>query len=90
MPEFCLLIFLIFLLLFFFFFNQRLIPFNLKLLLKKLLFAFELSHHLAMWILDFLLERPERVYVNDCVPDTMCISTGSPQGCVLCSLFFVL
>ena len=31
------------------------------LLLKRLLSDFELNTSLAMWILDFLLERPERM-----------------------------
>ena len=37
------------------------------LLLKKLLCDFELSPPLALWILDFLLDRPLRVCVNGCV-----------------------
>ena len=43
-----------------------------------------------MWILDFLLEKHQTVRVNDCLSDTVCISTGTPQGCVLSPLLFIL
>ena len=43
-----------------------------------------------MWILGLLLERPQRVRVNVCLSDTVCMSTGSPQGCVLSPLLFIL
>ena len=43
-----------------------------------------------MWILDFLLRRPQRVRVNGCSSSAVCISTGSPQGCVLSPLLFIL
>ena len=43
-----------------------------------------------MWILDFLLERPQRVCVNGCLSDYVCISTDPHQGCVLSPLLFIL
>ena len=60
------------------------------LLLKRLLSDFELNPSFAMWILDFLLDRPQRVCVSGCLCDSVCISTGSPQGCVLSLLLFIL
>ena len=71
--------------LFFFFFSI-----SVQLLLKKLLFDFELSPPFVMWLLDFLLERSQRERVSGCLPDTVCIFTGSPQGCVLSPLLFIL
>ena len=71
MPEFCLLPF-----------HQWFSTIQPHLLLKKLLFGFELSPPLAMWILGVLLERPQRMRMNDCLSDTVCISTGSLRGCV--------
>ena len=60
------------------------------LLLTRLLSAFELNLSLTMWILDFLLERSQRVCVNGCLSDSVCICTGSPQGRVLSPLLFIL
>ena len=60
------------------------------LFLKRLLSDFELDPTVAMWVLDFLLERPQRVCVNDRLSDFVYISTGSPQGCVLSPLLSIL
>ena len=59
------------------------------LLLKRLQSDFELNP-LALWILDFLLARPQRVCVNGYLSDSVCIFTGSPQGCVLYPLLLIV
>lgn len=40
--------------------------------------------------MDFLTDRPQRVRVNGVMSNTVISSTGSPQGCVLSPLLFVL
>ena len=42
------------------------------------------------WILDFLTERPQSVHVGDRISDSIMLSTGTPQGCVLSPLPFTL
>lgn len=42
------------------------------------------------WILNFLTNRTQRVRVNGILSDKVCSSTGSPQGCVLSPLLFIL
>lgn len=56
------------------------------LLIERLVSKFELSHQLVSWILDFLTGREQRVSGNGCLSDSVTISTGSPQGCVLSPL----
>ena len=41
-------------------------------------------------MLDFLTERPQAVRVNNNTSDTLILSTGAPQGCVLSPLLFTL
>ncbi len=60
------------------------------LLIERLVSKFEISHQLVSWILDFLTGREQRVSVNGCLSDSVTISTGSPQGCVLSPLLFIL
>ena len=60
------------------------------LLLKRLLSDFELNPSLATWVLDFLLDIPQSVCVDGCLSDYVCIPTGSPQGCVVSPLLFIL
>ena len=55
-----------------------------------LYFLYELSPPLAMWILNFMPERPQSLHVNDRLADSVGISTGSPQGCVLTPFLFIL
>ncbi len=59
-------------------------------LTRRLLEQFELSNNLVGWILDFLTNRTKRVRVNGFLSDRKSSSTGSPQGCVLSPLLFVL
>ena len=42
------------------------------------------------WVLDFLTERKQTVKVNSRTSNTITVSTGSPQGCVLSPLLFTL
>lgn len=61
-----------------------------NILTQRLVDYFNLSKNLAGWILDFLTNRTQRVRVNGAFSDKMCSSTGSPQGCVLSPLLFIL
>ena len=42
------------------------------------------------WLLDFLTDRPQSVRVGNNTSNTISLSTGSPQGCVLSPLLFTL
>ncbi len=60
------------------------------LLAEKLVHQFKLEANLVGWILDFLTNRSQRVRVNGHLSDLTLTSTGSPQGCVLSPLFYIL
>ncbi|KAK1795639.1 hypothetical protein P4O66_001136 [Electrophorus voltai] len=45
---------------------------------------------LCDWISNFLTERPQSVWVGNCVSSTLTLSTGAPQGCVLSPLLYSL
>ena len=45
---------------------------------------------LILWIKDFLTNRRQTVRVQDALSETITINTGSPQGCVLSALLFIL
>lgn len=49
-----------------------------------------MDDQLTLWILDFLTVRSQRVRVNNTFSDLQHTSTGSPQGCVLSPLLFIL
>ncbi len=49
-----------------------------------------LSTSLCNWLLDFLCQRPQAVRVGNNTSDTITLSTGAPQGCVLSPLLFTL
>jgi hypothetical protein len=53
------------------------------LLIESLPCDFKLPHQIVLWILDFLTDRVQRVSVNGRFSDSLIMSTGSPQGCVL-------
>lgn len=58
----------------------------------RLLHEFNLRNNLGGWILDFsfLTNRTQRVRLNGVLYDQAVSSTGSPQGCVLSPLLFIL
>ena len=59
-------------------------------LARRLLEYFKLNHNLVGWLLDFLTNRTQRVKVNGSFSDVLSLSTGSPQGCVLSPLLYIL
>ena len=59
-------------------------------LVDKLISNFKLDHGLVGWILDFLTNRTQQVRVNGVLSNKMTSSTGSPQGCVLSPLLYIL
>uniref|UniRef100_A0A1A8BSL2 Reverse transcriptase domain-containing protein n=1 Tax=Nothobranchius kadleci TaxID=1051664 RepID=A0A1A8BSL2_NOTKA len=56
----------------------------------KLASLFHLDDQMILWILDFLTNRSQRVLVNNTLSDLLYTSTGTPQGCVLSPLLFIL
>ena len=59
-----------------------------KLMEKLLLLG--LNTAMCLWIKDFLTERPQSVHVGNNTSNSITLSTGSPQGCVLSPLLFTL
>ena len=51
---------------------------------------FNLNTGIIYWIMNFLNSRVQRVRVGSFLSDAMTTSTGSPQGCVLSPLLFIL
>jgi hypothetical protein len=45
---------------------------------------------LVRWIIEFLTQRQQRVFVNGRFSDIVITCTGSPQGCVLSPLLFIM
>ena len=43
-----------------------------------------------LWILDFLLNRPQVVKIGDNLSPSLILSTGAPQGCVLSPMLYSL
>ena len=60
------------------------------LLAQKLIHSFKLDLNLVGWIIDFLTDRSQCVRVNDVLSLLLHSSTGSPQGCCLSSLLYIL
>ena len=59
-------------------------------LAEKLITRFHLNLQLTQWIIELLTNRSQRVLVNHTLTDTLLTFTGSPQGCVLSPLLFIL
>jgi len=51
---------------------------------------FSLDPAMTKWLTDFLIGRPQSVRINNVLSQKKMISTGSPQGCVLSPLLFIL
>ncbi|XP_043573093.1 probable E3 SUMO-protein ligase RNF212 [Chiloscyllium plagiosum] len=49
-----------------------------------------LNISLCNWFLDFLTGRPQSVRIGNSISNTIRLSTGAPQGCVLSPLLFTL
>lgn len=60
------------------------------LLIERLISDFKLRHQLILLILDFLTNRQQRVIVNGHLSDIVVTNIGSPQGCVLSPLLYIL
>ena len=52
------------------------------------LLELEVNPTLILWIIDFLLDRPQHVVVNGFTSKNMILNTGVPQGCVLSPILF--
>ena len=48
------------------------------------------SRYLCKFILDFLTDRKQYVYINGNISSTIILNIGSPQGCVLSAVLFIL
>ena len=59
-------------------------------LVEKLVNNFGLDTGIIGWVLDFLTNRTQRVRVNGILSGELTSSTGSPQGCVLSPLLYIL
>lgn len=58
-------------------------------LIDKLI-RLEVKPSLILWITDFLKNRIQRVRVQNVVSEPILTNTGSPQGCVLSAILFIL
>ena len=45
---------------------------------------------MCLWILDFLLNRPQVVKVGGNLSSSLILSTGAPEGCVLSPMLYSL
>ena len=59
-------------------------------LADKLISLFELDPNIVGWIVDFLTNRSQCVRVNGVLSKQLLSSTGSPQGCCLSPLLYIM
>lgn len=52
--------------------------------------TFNIDPCLICWLMNFLTNRSQRVRVNGMLSDVLLSSSGSPQGCVLSAILFIL
>ncbi len=76
--------------------SNRIIDFNstfnslqIDILLLRLI-NLGVNGNLICGIKDFLLNRPQKVIVNDMVSKSIIVNIGAPQGTILSPLFFSL
>ena len=48
------------------------------------------DHHLAVWTIVYLTNRPQYVRLRDCMCDVVVCNTGVPQGTVLSPFLYTL
>ena len=58
--------------------------------LKKIISEFKVEFDLALWVLKFLVGKSQQVRVNNTMFSVKVVSTGTPQGCVLSPLLYIL
>ena len=59
-------------------------------LIERLASYFDLPVQILLLLLNFLTDRIQRVFVNGHMSTSITSSTGSPQGCVLSPLLFIM
>lgn len=59
-------------------------------LIERLANEFQVPNQLLLLLLNFLTDRTQRVFVNGQLSQPITSNTGSPQGCVLSPLLFIL
>ena len=59
-------------------------------ILVRKLRSMEVKPSMILWVIDFLQNRVQRVRVRDTLSEPKVTNTGSPQGCVLSPILFVL
>ena len=52
--------------------------------------ALNVPAYLQLWILDYLIERPQYVRTSTEISSHITLNTGAPQGCVLSPVLFIL
>lgn len=57
---------------------------------QKLISQFNFNHGLVLWIMNFLSDIQQRVRISEVLSDVVNISSGTPQGCVLSPILFIL
>ena len=71
-------------------FPQLLTKCSPHILIERLASYFMLPHHILLLVLNFLTDRVQRVFVNGLMSQAIISNTGSPQGCVLSPLLFIM
>ena len=59
-------------------------------LIERLASYFKLPDQLLVLLLDFLTDRIQQVLVNGHIKNTKVSNTGSPMGCILSPLLFIM
>ena len=59
-------------------------------LLVKKLYNLNINKYVISWILEYLSNRPQFVYVNGKTSNKLITNTGAPQGCVISPVLFTL